>query len=81
MKLFLQENAKILSAWFFAFRSPDNGSWGLRAQTPNSFRRLGAPPPDPQNTSPLRIFGYASVSVRVDTASKLIIIGVARILD
>ena len=33
-------------------------SWGRCPQTPNSLRRLGALPPDPQNSPQLRISGY-----------------------
>ena len=63
MKLFLQKNAKFLNgapppdpvpaaAGGFAPKPPVSGGWGLRLQTPTGLRRLGAPPPDPQN-SPL----------------------------
>ena len=40
-------------------RPPASGSWGLRPQTPIGLRRLRAPPPDPQNSPPLRHSGYA----------------------
>ena len=46
IKLFLQKNAKFSSA-------------GGSAPRPPCLRRLGALPPDPQNSSPLRISGYA----------------------
>ena len=31
-------------------RPPASGGWRLRPQTPNGLRRLGVPPPDPQNS-------------------------------
>ena len=36
-----------------------SGGWGLRSQTPIGLRRLGSPPPEPQNNPSLRISGYA----------------------
>ena len=36
-----------------------SGGWGLCPQTP-TFQRLGASPPDPQNSPPLQIPDYAS---------------------
>ena len=76
MKLFLQKKCKIFERWGlrphtpvppaaggFAPKPPASGGWGLRPQTPIGLRRLGAPPPDPQNSPPpLRISGYAPVS-------------------
>ena len=72
MKLFLQKKCKIFDRWGlrpqtpvppaaggFASKSPASGGWGLRPQTPIGLRRLGALPPDPQNSPPLRISGYA----------------------
>ena len=46
-KLFLKKKCKIFKRW------------GLCPQTPNSLRRLGAPPPDPRN-SPLNCEFLAS---------------------
>ena len=37
-----------------------SGGWGFCPQTP-SLQQLGASPPDPQNSPPLRIFGFAPV--------------------
>ena len=59
IKLFLQKNAKFSSAGGSAPKPPVSGSWGLHPQTPVGLRRLGAPLPDPQNSPPLRISGYA----------------------
>ena len=36
----------------FAPKPPASGGWGLRTQIPIGLRRLGAPPPDPQNSPP-----------------------------
>ena len=36
----------------FALKPPASDGWGLRPQTPIGRRRLGAPPPDPQNSPP-----------------------------
>ena len=58
IKLFLQKNAKFSGAGGSA---PDPGvsSLAVFPQIPN-LRRLGASPPDPQNSPPpLRISGYA----------------------
>ena len=65
MKLFLQKKCKIFERWGlrphtpvppaaggFAPKPPASGGWGLRPQTPIGLRRLGAPPPDPQNSPP-----------------------------
>ena len=35
---------------------PCAGSWALSPQTPNGLRRLGGPPPDPQNSPPIANF-------------------------
>ena len=43
----------------FAPRPPASGGWGLRLQTTIGLRQLWAPAPDPQNSPPLRISGYA----------------------
>ena len=66
MKLFLQKNAKFLSvggsapvppaAGGFAPKPPASGGWGLCLQTPIGLRRLGGPPPDPQNSPPIANF-------------------------
>ena len=37
-------------------KPPASGSWGLRPQTPIGLRRLGTPPPDPQNSPPIANF-------------------------
>ena len=39
--------------------SPASRGWRLRRQTPIGLQRLGALPPDPQNSPPMRISGYA----------------------
>ena len=44
-------------------RTLASGGWGLCPQTPNSLRRLGAPPPDPQTSPPLQISGYAPAAL------------------
>ena len=60
IKLFLKnkfKNFQVLDAL-----PPDpraSSGWGLCSQTPNSHRRLGAVPPDPQ----MRIFGYAPATL------------------
>ena len=72
MKLFLQKNAKFLSAWGSAPKPPAFGGWGFCSQTPIGLRRLGAQPPEangpqdktalpiaPKQPSTLRISGYA----------------------
>ena len=69
MKLFLQKKCKIFERWGlrphtpvppaaggFAPKPPASGGWGLRPQTPIGLRRLGAPPPDPQNSPPIANF-------------------------
>ena len=76
MKLFLQKKCKIFERWGlrpqapvppaaggFAPQPTASGGWGLRLQTPIGIRRLGAPPPEPQNSPPLRISGYAPALV------------------
>ena len=40
----------------FAPKPPASSGWGLRPQTPIGLRRLGAPPPDPQNSPPIANF-------------------------
>ena len=40
----------------FAPKPPASGSWGLCPQTPIGRRRLGAPPPHPQNSPPIANF-------------------------
>ena len=40
----------------FAPKPPASGGWGLRPQTPIGRRRLGAPPPDSQNSPPIANF-------------------------
>ena len=65
MKLFLQKKCKIFERWGlrpqtpvpsaaggFAPKPPASGGWGPCPQTPIGLRRLGAPPPDPQNSPP-----------------------------
>ena len=72
MKLFLQNKCKHFerlglrpqtpvppAAGGLAPKPPGFSGWGLRPQTPIGLRRLGAPPPDPQNSPLLRISGYA----------------------
>ena len=58
IKLFLQKNTKISSAGGTAPGPRASRGRGLCPQTP-FLRRLGASPPDPQNSPPVRIFGYA----------------------
>ena len=36
----------------FAPKPPASSGWGFRPQTPIGLWRLGAPPPDPQNSPP-----------------------------
>ena len=68
MKLFLQKNAKFLSArglrphipvppvaGVFGPKPPATGL-GLRLQTHIGLRRLGVQPPDPQNSPPIANF-------------------------
>ena len=71
IKIFLQKSAKLLSAGNSASRPPSLRRLWL--QTPTR-RRLGAPPPDLQNSPhPLRISGYATEFSRYDIrASKRI---------
>ena len=45
--------------WGFAPNPPASSSWGLRSQTSIGLWWLGAPPPDPPNSPPLRVSGYA----------------------
>ena len=61
MKLFLQKNAKVSNAGAPPPGPRASGGWELCLQTP-SLRRLGASPPDHQNSPPLRISGYAPAS-------------------
>ena len=69
MKLFLQKNAKFLSAGGSAPRPPclrrlgalspnpqPTAAGGFVPQTPIGLRRLGAPPPDPPNSPPIANF-------------------------
>ena len=42
--------------WGRSPQTPAFGGWGLRPQTPIGFRRLVAPPPDPQNSPPIADF-------------------------
>ena len=71
---FLQQNAKFSSAGGSAPRPRASSGWGLCPQTPSlgrlhpqnpiGLRRLGAPPPAPQNSPPLRNSGYAPGHIR-----------------
>ena len=69
MKLFLQKKMQNFlalglrpqtpvppAAGGFSPKPPTSGGWGLRPQTPIGSRRLGAPPPDPQNSPPIANF-------------------------
>ena len=65
MKLFLQKKCRIFERWGLRPQTPvppaagalpqnpqSLAAWGLRPQTSIGFRRLRAPPPDPQNSLP-----------------------------
>ena len=43
-----------------------SGGWGLRPQTPIGLRRLGNPPPDPQNSPPLRFLATRQSVILVE---------------
>ena len=45
--------------WGLFPKPPASGGWGLSPQTPIGLRQLGALSPDPKNSPPLRISGYA----------------------
>ena len=47
----------------FAPRFPASGGLGLRSQISNCLPRLEAPLPNPQNSPPLRISGYAPAHI------------------
>ena len=79
MKLFLQKNAKFLSAGGYALTPPC--LWRLGALPPNPSlrrlgvrrRRLGASPPDPKTPPPpLRISGYAPDSLWCKIVKKIL---------
>ena len=57
----LPPDPRAFDGWGFAPRPPASGGWGLGPSDPFDLRRLGAPPPDPQNRPPLPISGYAPV--------------------
>ena len=59
MKLFLQKNANFSSAGAPPPNPRAFGGLGHCPQTPIGLRRLGASPPHPKTTPPLRIPGYA----------------------
>ena len=58
IKLFLQKNAKFLSARGKPSDPRASGGWGLCPQTP-SLRQLGIRPQTPKTAPPLKISGYA----------------------
>ena len=54
---------------------PNFERWGLHPQNPIGLRRLGAKPPDPQNSPPLlRISGYAPAGAySIDRTHRLLL--------